>query len=855
MFARARPRTGKKLAAAALALLLVSLAPASAHGQELHPVRVGLYQNPPKVFIDDDGRPAGLFIELIERIARQNRWQLEYAECRWNECLAMLETGEIDLMPDVALTAARNLRLTFHEIPVVQSWSQVYARPRNRFTAMTDLQGTAVAVLSGSVQAEFLERLNAEQELDMELIHVDSFGTAFELAGTGKADAAAANHFFGRRNSHEYDLIETPITFNQTSLYFAASSNAAGLLPAIDNDLQRWKRSADSPYYQALNRTYAAPARVALPDWLIPALTAAVLAFMALSAWLLVMRRRMRLAQQRLEHTNQRLNHLLVSAPVVLYSLRVPEMTVEWVSPNAERLTGFPHEEASRDDWWPRHVHPEDKERIEAENQSIRPDRTLVQEYRVTGRDGETLVVRDEKRFIPDHEGAASGVIIGCWNDVTAARRQARQVDFLSHHDRLTALPNRARLEWLLENALAGAAERRQNCFVVLADLDRFKSVNDQLGVATGDRILKLITSRLLSWTLPDDVVGRFGNDEFCIVTTGTDYTEMQDRLAHLVAEIATPTPVADRDLMLTASVGVARYPRDGTRPETLLQRASQALQEARSQGGNRWIEFGPEIATASDTSPFLESDMRQAIRDHDLELFYQPQVTLGDNVTVAVEALVRWNHPEHGMLTPSAFVPLAEQTGLVEELDLWMIRQACRQLAAWRDSGFGIERVSVNLSTRQRYNRALPAYIQSCLDDAGLAPRSLTLELTETMLMESPERAREVLQRIRSSGVRISMDDFGTGYSNLAYITQLPIDEVKIDQSLVRDLGRSAEAETLMRGMIVLFERLGLKLVAEGIETAAQRDFLIRAGCTNGQGFLLGPPVSPDQLFRRTDA
>ncbi len=813
-------------------------------------VRIGIYQNAPKLHVDDSGEPAGFFIDLIELIARDQGWRPEYVECNWAECLELLRYGDIDLMPDVALTESRRQQFAFHQIPVVQSWSQVYCLAQKDFTSLADLAGATVAVLEGSVQHDFLLEVQLQQNVPLVLRTVDTLPAAFELARTGAADVAVANHFFGQRNAFDYDLVETPITFNQASLFFAASPDARRLLPPIDQALRGWKKNANSPYYDALNRSYATPIRSRWPDWLMPALVTGIALVIMLGAGLLLLRWRVHSATARLEQTNQRLNHLLESAPVVLYALKFPEMTVEWVSPTVERVTGFPLREASRSEWWPEHVHPDDKARIEAENLTIKPNRTLVQEYRVLGRDGETLYVRDEKRFIPDDDDGTSGTIIGSWNNVTAARRQARQVDFLSHHDRLTSLPNRGRLEWLLEKTLATAERNRTGCQVILLDLDRFKSINETLGVAAGDRILRLVTSRLLTWGHDDDVVARFGNDEFCMVTLGLSQAEMHDRLDRLVAEIATPTPVAGRDLLLTASVGVAIYPRDGTRPETLLQRASQALQSSRVQGGNRWQAFDPELEGRTETSPFLESDLRHAIQNQDLTLYFQPQFKLSDNSTVGVEVLVRWHHPEHGMLLPASFIPMAEQTGLIEAMDLWVIRETCRQLAAWRNSDQPVARASVNLSARELYNENLPVYVGECLAEFDLPPMSLTLELTETMLMESPERAREVLEQIKSLGVRIAMDDFGTGYSNLAYLAQLPIDEVKLDQSLVRELDNSSEMKTLLQGMISLFDRLGLALVAEGIETDDQLRFLIEAGCPTGQGYLLARPAPAATLF-----
>lgn len=839
-------RNGLSAATAVIALLFW----VPAHSQGRLDVRVGIYQNAPKIHIDDSGEPAGFFIELLRPIAREQGWRIQYVECHWAECLKMLRAGDIDLMPDVALTASRRQQFAFHQIPVVQSWSQVYCLPQKDFTSLADLAGASVAVLEGSVQHEFLQRLQRQQDLQLELRTVDTLPAAFELAQSGDVDVAVASHFFGQRNAFGHGLVETPITFDQSSLFFAASVQARALLAPIDDALRGWKKNADSTYYKALNRTYAAPLTGTWPGWLMPTLIIGIAAFILLGGILLLLRWRVHSATARLAQANQRLNHLLESAPVVLYTLKFPEMTVEWVSPTVERVTGFPLSEASRSDWWSRHVHPDDKARIEAENLTIEPGETLVQEYRIIGRNGEILTVRDEKRFIPSNDEGAGGTIIGSWNDVTAARRQARQVDFLSHHDRLTSLPNRARLEWLLEKALAIAERRHGGCHIILLDLDRFKSINETLGVAAGDRILKLVTSRLLTWAGDDDVVARFGNDEFCIVTSGLALADLHDRLNGLIAQIATPTPVAGRDLLLTASVGVAVYPRDGTRPETLLQRASQALQASRSQGGNRWQAFDPALEGPAETSPFLESDLRRAIHDEDLTLHFQPQFELSSRRPVSVEALVRWAHPEHGMLLPGAFIPMAEQTGLIEAMDLWVIRETCRQLAEWRDSGQPVARASVNLSARELYNEDLPQFVGGCLAEFDLPPLSLTLELTETMLMESPDRARRVLEQIKSLGVRIAMDDFGTGYSNLAYLAQLPIDEVKLDQSLVREVDQSDEVRTLLRGMIGLFDRLGLELVAEGIETEDQLRFLADAGCRTGQGFLLGRPTPAAKLF-----
>ncbi|MDT8410414.1 MAG: EAL domain-containing protein [Wenzhouxiangellaceae bacterium] len=814
------------------------------------PVRVGVYSNPPKIYTDDSGLPAGLFIDLVGIIARREHWTIEFVECDWMDCLERLSTGSIDLMPDVALTESRVARFAFHEVPVVQSWSQIYTLPhQQRFASFEDLRGSTIAVLEGAVQVEFLTRLSDERGLGLKLVPAQTASVAFEMAGRGETDLAIGNHFFGNRNAELHGLIETPITFNQNGLYFAAAESAHDLLPIIDRYLREWKRDPESPYYRAVAEAYAAPIGQTRPDWLFPTLLVAGVVILLLGATALLFRWRIRAATAALSRTHLRLERLLDSSPVVLYALRFPQMQVEWVSSNFERLTGYPQAEAQRDDWWGNHVHAEDRPALDAETSKIQPHQTLVQEYRVFDRDGNIRHIRDEKRLVPDDRNPGSGTLIGSWNDVTAARQSARQINFLSHYDRLTGLPNRSRLDWQLERALDLAAREHRNVYVVLIDLDRFKSINETLGVATGDRLLKLFARRLQAQVGRRDFVARFGNDEFCLVTESRDKVEIIDWLDHLVLDLNAPVPVHNRGLSITASLGVAAFPRDGTRPDQLLKRASQALDGARSEGGNRWKMFQPDLDKMRPKTLFLESDLRQAVQDQSWTLFYQPQINMANGQIAGVEALIRWNHPERGLLNPAEFVPLAEQTGLIEFIDCWAIHEACRQLAAWQAAGAGIPGVSVNLSGRQLYNENLPRHTQSCLAEFKLDPSCLTLELTETMLMEYPEKAREILNGIVATGTRMAMDDFGTGYSNLAYITQLPIGQIKLDQSMVADIESSKQARTLVRGMIGLFRELDLELIAEGIETRAQFEILKRAGCEIGQGFFFGRPVPAERI------
>ncbi|MDT8438436.1 MAG: EAL domain-containing protein [Wenzhouxiangellaceae bacterium] len=811
-------------------------------------VRIGIYNNPPKIFLNEDGRPAGLFPELADEIARREGWQLEWVECGWARCLEMLEQGRLDLMPDVAFSAARAQRFGFHQVAVVQSWSQLYGRPDRRITELAQLEGSRLSIMDGSIQLEFFESLRTESGIALELKPTTELIDTLQAVATGRADFAIVNQFFGQHHAYRHGLVEMPLTTNQVSLLFAAPNDDSPLLGQIDFHLARWKQERDSPYYRALLNALAPATDPIWPRWLSLLLGAGLLVVLVLAGLLTWMRHRIEQTTGRLRESGARLNRLLDSASVVLYSLDYPSMRVNWVTPNFERLTGYDCEDAFGPDWWRTVLHPDDVARVERENQLLEPDRPHSMEYRVLHKQGRWLFVRDEKRLIDDEQDPGRQVVMGSWSDVTEARRQSEQLDYLAFHDRLTSLPNRARLNWLIDQLLIEAEGSRRRGVVILIDLDRFKALNDALGSETGDSVLRLMAARLAQWIGPDDILARFGNDEFCIASLALA-ENVDSSLSRLFERINQPIPLSDRELTITASIGAALFPDDAETPEELLREAAKALEVARGQGGNAAQQFDPELDRREFHRVFLESDLRQAIELEQLRLHYQPQVDLGNGERIGFEALVRWQHPELGLLPPARFIPLAEQTGLITEIDRWVLHQVCRQIRAWQRAGHDPGRIAVNLSVRELHDRGLVDDLQRCMADSGVEAKSLMLEVTESRLMQNIERSADVLRALRGLGVGISIDDFGHGYSNLSYLARLDASQIKLDRSLIVDLERSPRAQTLARGVIGLFDEMDVEIVAEGIETEGQAGFLRGAGCQIGQGWRFGRPADPEAI------
>lgn len=843
--------TGRAPALALLfGLFLAWATPAAAAEAEL---RVGVYDNPPKVSVDEHGEAGGLFVRLLNAIARREHWEIEYVPCEWAQCLLDLREGRLDLMPDVALTEVREEFLEFHQVPVVQGWSQVYAFPQSGVSSLEALGARRIAVLEGSVQESHLrEQRSRNRELDYEVRTYSRLPAVLGAVREGETSAAVSNNFYGRQHARAYGLVETPVTFGLAGLYYAATPGAhEERLAVIDAYLEQWKPLADSPYQEALAATLLAEDAPGLPGWAIWTLLAALALVLLLAVMGLALRWQVHLRTRELGAASQRLEHVLDSGPTVIYQLSAVDFHPQWVSPNLERLFGIDPVAAMRPGWWEQQLHPEDLPGAMRENQRLLEDGAVVREFRIFDGWGKLRHVRDEMRLVPGRSGRGEQEIVGSWTDLTDSVEQKEQLRKVSHFDARTGLPNRTLLQDRLGHAVERAMADGEARWVVLMDLDRFRNVNETLGTAAGDAVLQGIAQRLGQTLSPQDTIARIGADEFCLIIEDPGDQGADAFMQGLLDSLRAPFHTAGRTLVLTVSAGLARFPGDGQTRDELLTAAELAMQEARKQGGDNWCAYAPEMGTLTEHRLFLENDLRQAIANNEFVLHFQPQFDLASGACVGVESLVRWNHPRRGMVPPAEFIPLAEETGLIVSIDRWVLEAACRQLAAWDAAGQTVPMIAVNLSARELHDEQLVVTVRESLERHGIAPERLEVELTETMIMEDPERALAILRRLDGLGVRLAMDDFGSGYSNLAHLRRLPLHRVKVDQSLVRDIGRSRHNESIIRAIIALAEALELDLIAEGVEEEPQRAFLLREGCAIGQGFLLGRPAPADQLFR----
>ncbi len=415
----------------------------------------------------------------------------------------------------------------------------------------------------------------------------------------------------------------------------------------------------------------------------------------------------------------------------------------------------------------------------------------------------------------------------------------------------MTNLPNRSLFLDRLDQAIKQAHRANNKLAVLFLDLDNFKEINDSLGHATGDQVLVYIANKLRDHLREVDTIARLGGDEFTLIINSIeDVQPINNLVEHLVNVLQESMVIGDNELYITSSIGVSVYPDDGSTPEELLRNADAAMYKAKDEGRNSFQFYTQDMTERAFQRVLMEANLRRALENEEFVVYYQPQYDVVRQVFVGMEALIRWEHPEMGMVSPAQFIPMAEETGLIVQIDRWVMRKAMAQVSEWYREGLEPGKLALNLAVKQLYQNDLLEMIGLTMRDTGFMPKWLALEITEGEIMKKPEMAINVLQRISELGIEIAIDDFGTGYSSLSYLKRLPVDKLKIDQSFVRDVPGDADDEAIVQAVIALARSMGLGIIAEGVETEQQQAFLLQEGCSQVQGYLHGRPMPAEAMY-----
>jgi len=535
---------------------------------------------------------------------------------------------------------------------------------------------------------------------------------------------------------------------------------------------------------------------------------------------------------------------------VIIVDARQPDLPIIFSNAAFSRITGYSSEEIlGRNCRFlnDHHADPESLEEIRRGLREQRPTHVLIRNRRKNG-----SLFWNELHIAPveDEHGEVTH-FVGLQNDVTEQKSYERQLAFNATHDALTGLANRALFEDRLRQMASLGRRHGTRVAVLFIDLDEFKPINDSLGHVIGDRILMEVAKRLSEQMRTEDTLARFGGDEFVVLLTEirseNDAYEVAERL---LPTIARPYVMEDHELYLSASIGIAVSDPGTDNPQEFIQQADMAMYRAKQQGHNTHQLYNPEINRQVRQRFGLRSDLQEAIEAEDFELYYQPLMAADDGRVMGLETLLRWHHPQHGPVSPGTFIPLAEETGQIIPLSAWVLDRACRDMRHLREHGFDRGRMAINLSPVQFARADFLQTIIRSLDRVGLPASALELELTEGILMNDTEAAIEVLRQLRAQDICVSIDDFGTGFSSLSYLKHLPVDSVKIDRSFIREVETSDADMAIIQGTISMAHHLGLKVVAEGIETASQQSLLTHYGCDTLQGYFFARPMPLHDLI-----
>lgn len=560
-------------------------------------------------------------------------------------------------------------------------------------------------------------------------------------------------------------------------------------------------------------------------------------------------RSKARETRNRLAERERTLENLMQNLPGMVYRLYPSDgkWLFEFASAGTRALTGYQPEDLTDDDGqlFTDIVFEGDDGPGGADILAkLETDREYSGEHRITCSNGDVKWVWHRATAVASGNGGVN-FIEGFVADITTQKINQARLSYLAHHDVLTGLVNRALFEEMLTTSVARAERLKSEFSLLFIDLDNFKDINDSSGHAAGDILLRTVAERLVTIARQSDIVARLGGDEFAVlVDIGNSAQDAAAVAQRILDELSRPYRLDDQDVRISASVGIATYPDDGTRVVELLSNADAAMYSAKQAGRNAFQFFASEMNTRARDLVEMRAQIPIAIEKNQFELHYQPQVRLNTGKVTGVEALLRWHHPQRGFISAGSFIPVAEEGGLIGQVDRWVMHEACKQARLWHDAGFSFGRIAFNLSARQFHEPGLPALLRRLCTEFSISPDWLEIELTETAMMQNADSAREVLAELKALGMKITIDDFGKGYSSLSYLKRFAVDRLKIDREFVRELPGNEDDLQICRSILALAASMDIEVVAEGIETAAQAAVLFENGCQLGQGYHFAHPA-----------
>jgi diguanylate cyclase (GGDEF)-like protein/PAS domain S-box-containing protein len=807
---------------------------------------------PPYIFRDSSGKLQGILDDLWQLWSRKTGIAVRLDAKDWGQALAGMAAGQADVIDTIFFTDARSQIYDFSkpyagiEVPIY------FDKSISGLSDAKSLRGFTVGVKDGDACIDWLAARGVGSFKKFQSYETLVNAAAIKEVRVLCIDAPPANYYLYKMGLESSFRFTAPLYTGE--FHWAVRKGNAALMQTVAAGFARISDEERKAIDDRWMGHSLAGGRFA--KYTGYALLAGLGITFALAFWNRSLRRRVAIRTAELTTTLNELDaskkhfEILVStSPVGVFETDAAGICV-YVNDHWLEISGSSRQEALGKGWL-NALHPDFRERAYADwEAAARSGKAFSMELCLRPRSGKDVWVLTQASPLKNERGETSGYI-GSMTDISERKVAESRIAYLAHHDALTELPNRVLLRDRVAVAIAFAERSRQKLALMFLDLDYFKTINDSLGHPIGDALLKAVAARLRGCIRDTDTISRQGGDEFVIVFSEvSDADAIAAAASKILSCMSGPFVVEGRELGISVSAGIAVYPDDGADFDTLLKRADTAMYHAKEAGRNTYRFFTEQMNVDAVEHLQIQAGLRRALENGELLLYFQPQVELATDRLVGAEALIRWNHPEMGMILPARFIPVAEASGMIVAIGSWVLREACRQAASWSSAGFQGIVVAVNLSALQFKRSDLQHIVIDALKDSGLEPSLLELELTESIMLGDTQIVLDTVRRLKALGAKLSLDDFGTGYSSLSYLKQFPLDKLKIDRSFVQDMMKDADNAAIVRAIIQLARSLNLRTLAEGVEIAEVIDHLRLLHCDEGQGYHFGRPMPGSEFL-----
>ena len=818
--------------------------------QEKSTYNIGIFDSPPLSTLNESGQPEGLIVDLLNEISAQENFQINWVHDEWNQFIYQMKNNQIDMITSVGFTQDRSEYMDFSQSSFITVWGQVFLPNDTKIENIFDLNGKTIGVLKEGVNGiRFISQCK-QFEIDCKIIEFKSYEEIFTKVNSREIDAGVSNNLVGGIYINQYNMISSAIVFNPFKVYVSVHKNSnQNLLKTFDKYMAQWKNNNNSFYYKTRAKWLLPQVENKLSVYVVYLIFGLLLLSIIAMYLALLFKKQVKRRVLELSKREQQLNQIINLVPHLIYVsdadgkiLLANETASSYFGMSISEFEGTNLVELS-------HKFKRFEKLLKKKDIADSESKSTSREINSIDSEGNQHTLYLSKM---PYIGSSllENPIVTVAVDITDVKKFKEKIKFMDQHDALTKLPNRILLKDRIDQSLALAKRHNHNGSILFIGLDDFKNINDSQGHEIGDKLITEVAERLKMQVKAGDTIARLGGDEF-IVELSAEHDEESQAISetntfakNILSVLSKPYQLESKTFHLTASIGVVIYPRDGNTQEVLLQRADTAINAAKKMGKNCIEFFKPELEYTVINKHNIENDLRKAIKEEQFFLVYQPILKGGSHVVAGSEALIRWNHPQKGIIYPVDFIEIAEQKNFMIDIGSWVLKQACIQIKDWINSGMKGFFIAVNVSVMQMKDKNFYQNIFNLINEYEIPSGYLEIEVTESVLMEETHCPVSLFKKLKLLGVRISIDDFGTGYSSFNYLMKFPVDKIKIDQSFIKNLPDDTSSITIVSTILRMANELGIDVVAEGVETKQQFDFLQTHSCQYYQGYLFYKPI-----------